>query len=165
MANFGGVSTPSSQGGYLHLADRGGVELDLHRSGNQLSLDLHKSGNKLSLDLHKSGNEFNLDLHKSSNEFNLDLHRSSNEFIWICTRSGNEFRLGNNINKSPKWNSSLLDFIVYYCLFVLKVASKCCVTKTGDGSILKIENRFLKSSFSCASCLVIYYLFVVVVVL
>ena len=51
-------------------------------------LDLHKSGNELSLDLHKSGNEFSLDLHKSGNELSLDLH----------------------INKSPKWNSSLLDF-------------------------------------------------------
>ena len=28
-------------------------ELDLHKSGNELSLNLYKSGNELSLDLHK----------------------------------------------------------------------------------------------------------------
>ena len=60
-------------------------------TGNQLSLGSHKSGNKLSLDLYKSGNELSLDLHKSGNELNLDLH----------------------INKSPKWNSSLLDFLLF----------------------------------------------------
>ena len=35
-----------------------GDELDLHKSGNELSLDLHMSGNEWSLDdLHRSGNE------------------------------------------------------------------------------------------------------------
>ena len=63
--------------------------LDLHKSGNELSLDLDKSGNELSLDLHKLGNELSLDLHKSGNELSLDLH----------------------INESPKWKSSLLDFL------------------------------------------------------
>ena len=43
------------------------------------------------LDLHKSGNELSLDLHKSGNELSLDLH----------------------FNKSPKWNSSLLNFYKY----------------------------------------------------
>ena len=40
-----------------------GNELDLHKSGNELSLDLHKSGIELSLDLHKSGNDLSLDLY------------------------------------------------------------------------------------------------------
>ena len=65
--------------------------LDLHKSGNKLSLDLCKSDNELSLDLYKSGNELSLDLHKCGTELSSDLH----------------------INKSPKWNSSLLDFLIY----------------------------------------------------
>ena len=52
---------------------------------------MHKSGNELSLDLHKSGNELSLDLNKSHNELSLDLHT----------------------NESPKWNSSLLDFLIF----------------------------------------------------
>ena len=43
------------------------------------------------LDLHKSGNELSLDLHKSGNELSFNLH----------------------INESPKWNSSLIDILVF----------------------------------------------------
>ena len=57
--------TRSSQGWVPASSQMGGGdEINLHKSGNELSLDLHKSGNELSIDLHKSGNEFFLDLHK-----------------------------------------------------------------------------------------------------
>ena len=37
-------------------------ELDLYKSGNELSIDLHKSGDELSLDLYRSSNKSDLDL-------------------------------------------------------------------------------------------------------
>ena len=80
----------------------------MHKSGNELSLDLHKSGNELSLDLHKSGNEISLELHKSGNELSLDLH----------------------INKSPKWNSSLLDiydFSLSECIYIFLINYNYCL--------------------------------------
>ena len=40
--------------------------------GTRTNLDLHKSINEL--DLYKSGNELSLDLHKSVIELSLDLH-------------------------------------------------------------------------------------------
>ena len=89
--------------------------LDLHKSGNQWSLDLHKSGNKLSLNLHKSGNKLSLDLHKSGNQLSLDLHKSGNQLSWDLHKSGNQLSLDFHINKSPKGNSSLLNFYNYGC--------------------------------------------------
>ena len=60
------------------------------------SLDLHKYGYELNLDLKKSGNELSLHLHKPGNESSLDLH----------------------INKSPKWNSSLIDILsIWFIIF------------------------------------------------
>ena len=84
---------PVNFGGY-HIQPR---KLYPHptNKGKADEIDLHKSGNELSLDLHKYGNELSLDFHKSSNEF----------------------RLGNNINESPMWNSSLLGFFCksFFC--------------------------------------------------
>ena len=84
-----GVPHPDNGGGgYPHPADRWYPHLADGGTTARSELHLHQFSNELSLDLHKSGNELSLDLHKSDNELSLDLHN----------------------NKSPKWNSSLLDF-------------------------------------------------------
>ena len=79
----------STQGEIEPMRDEIEMNIGNLEPGWEGVLDLYKFGNELSLDLHKSGNEFKLDLQKSGIELSLDLH----------------------INESPKWNSSLLDFL------------------------------------------------------